>query len=144
MNVREPEVTALEAISESLVIDSELVKNCGVHISNMNGIFENIVGVVIRLAVFDSWPDSTAREPRGKATAMVVSAVIRFRQRSLRIDGASEFPAPENERFVQKATFVEMMGESGSIIRARFSWASASSRFPREASETAYKWRPDA
>src|ERR1043166_771973 len=61
VNVSEAKVAALETIRELFVIDAEAVHHRRVQVVNVNGVFDDVVTVVVRLAVSDARLDAAAR-----------------------------------------------------------------------------------
>src|SRR5258708_18295670 len=95
MNVREPEVAALEAVGELLVINAHAVQDGRVQIVDVDRIFHDIVTVVVGLAETEAGLDSAAGHPDRITAAMVIAAVIFFFNFSLAIDGAAKLAAPD-------------------------------------------------
>jgi hypothetical protein len=69
-------VESLKLISELVVIDPKAVKNCGVEISNVNRILDNVVTVIIGLTIGNSGTHAPARHPGGEAARVMIAPVI--------------------------------------------------------------------
>lgn len=52
-NSRKALVQPLILKGELIVIDAQLVKNRGIHVTNMDGVFDDVVAVVVSLTVFE-------------------------------------------------------------------------------------------
>ncbi len=76
------------------MIDAELIEHGRVEVVDFDWILEDVVRVVVGLAVGDTGLDATAREPDGEATRMVIAAVVFPSQRALALDGAAAFAIP--------------------------------------------------
>ena len=112
-DTRQSLVESLEAIRKSLVVDAQLVQDRGIHVANVDRVFQDVVRVVIRYSILDSWLDATARKPRGETPSMMVATVTSFRKRTLRVNRATEFATADDQRVVQQATLLEILHESG-------------------------------
>ena len=70
------------------------MQNGGVEVADVNGVFDDIVGVIIGGTVTDSAFHSAAGNPCTEAASVVIASFAEF---SLAIDGASEFTTPDHE-----------------------------------------------
>ena len=61
----------------------------------MNAVFDNVVGIVVRLAILDAGFDTAAGKPCCKAATVMIATVIVLGQFALRIDRAAEFAAAD-------------------------------------------------
>ena len=68
---------------ETIVVHAQLVQDCGVHIANMDGIRDDVVTMVVGLAIFKTALDTGTRHPNCEAATMMIAAVIVFGQISL-------------------------------------------------------------
>ena len=71
-------------------------------VTNMHRVFDNIVGVVVGFAVHLAPLDSAACHPHGKASRVMVTPIVVFGQSTLRVDGATKFPAPNDQGRIQE------------------------------------------
>src|SRR6266567_789627 len=97
-------IEPLELVSELVVIDAETVQDGGIEVAHMYGILDDVIAIVVCLAIGDSGPYAAARHPRGKATRMMIAAVVFRRQPALAVNGAAEFAGPDDECVVEQAT----------------------------------------
>jgi hypothetical protein len=78
MHIREPEVSALEAVRELCMIDAQQVEHRGVEIVNVDRALRGVVAKLIGGAVRDPSLDAAARHPHSKAfDVMVAPAALR-------------------------------------------------------------------
>src|SRR5687768_15242366 len=76
------------------VVQAQLVKNSGVKIINMNGIFYNIISKLVGFAITGSWFYSSTRHPDTITTWMMIPSIIIFCKNALAIIGSTEFTSP--------------------------------------------------
>lgn len=93
---------------QPLVIDPEVVEHGGVEVVDVDRVFDDVVGVVVSLAVVVAGFEAAAGDPGGKAAAVVIAAVIVFGEFSLAVDGASELPAEHDDGVVEHAAIFEV------------------------------------
>lgn len=120
MDVGEAEVSSLIAIGQSGVVNAQKVKDGGVEIVDVHGsrrpvffvglgvhwsavFVGDVVAVVVGSSVSDAGLNAAAGHPNGKASGMVVAAVVVLFESSLAIGCSSEFAAPNDEGFVEHA-----------------------------------------
>ena len=103
VDIRQPEVTALMTECQFLVVNTHQVQNGGIQIMNVNGVFGDVVGEVISLAILETGLHTPSGHPHRPTPGVVVTPVIFTRERALAVDGASEFPAPNHQRVIQHA-----------------------------------------
>jgi hypothetical protein len=58
------------------MVDPGEVKECGLKIMNMNGIFNNIVAKVVCLTIDKTFFDPGTGHPHGKTTGVVISTIV--------------------------------------------------------------------
>ena len=68
-------VAALELKSAG-VVDAQAVQDRGVQVVDVDGVLDDVVAVVVGLAVGDAGLDAAAGQPDREAARMVVAAVI--------------------------------------------------------------------
>src|SRR5262249_21005750 len=76
-------------------------------------IARDVVAEIVSLAYRDAGFDSSAGEPNGKTARVMVAAVIGLGQFALRIDGAAEFSAPNDQRVVQHPAIFQIPNQRG-------------------------------
>ena len=59
----EPLIEALEFESELAVIDAKAVQDGGVHVADVDGIFDDVVAVIVGFAVFKAALDTGSGHP---------------------------------------------------------------------------------
>ena len=77
------------------MIHPEAVENGGIEIADVDGIFDDVVGVIIGHAVAGASFDTTASDPCAEAAAVVIAARTEL---PLAVDGAAKLAAPNNQR----------------------------------------------
>ena len=96
VHVCEPEVAALKLKCQLCVIDAQAVKNGGLQIVDIHRILGDVVAVIVRCAIGDAWLDAAAGHPDGKASGVMIAAIIVGSQFALAVHGTAEFPAPDD------------------------------------------------
>src|SRR5262245_18263770 len=96
----QPLVQALIFHAEPLVVEAEQVQDGRVEIADVDWILDNVVYEVLGLAVDGAGPRAAARHAHREATRMVVAAVIRLAQPTLRVNGPAKLAAPDHQRRV--------------------------------------------
>ena len=76
MDVGEAEVASLEPVGQLGVIDAQAMEQGGVEIVNVHRVVDDVVAVVVGLAVDVSALDATAGQPDREAASMVVASVV--------------------------------------------------------------------
>jgi hypothetical protein len=112
IHASEPLVEALEFVAEAFVFEAEGVENGGVEVTDVNGVLDDVIGHLVGLSVHLAALDSTTGHPDGEATWVVVAAVVGLREAALAIDGAAEFPAPDDEGVFQHAALFQVLDEA--------------------------------
>src|SRR5215470_5622281 len=79
----------------------------------MHGIAGDVVAEIVRLAYCDSRIDSPAGKPDRKTARVMIAPVICLGQRALRINGATEFPTPDDQRVVEHPSLFQIHNQSG-------------------------------
>ena len=85
-HVGQAEVAALEAVGEPRVVDAQAVQDRGVEVVDVDGVSDDVVAVVVGLAVGDAGLDAAAGQPHREAAAVVVAAVVVLGERALAVD----------------------------------------------------------
>ena len=109
-HVGKPEIASAEPVGQAFVIDAEQVHDGGVEIVDVHRlrfVFE-VVAVVVGGAVFDAAFDAASGHGEGEAARVMVAAAG-----TLRVSGAAEFAAPDDEGVVEHAPHFEIADERG-------------------------------
>ena len=112
LNTGKPLVKALITEGEFLVVNAKLIEDGGVQVTNMDWIFQNIVGVIVGFAVFVSPLDACPGHPRGETPAMVVTTVVILGEFSLRVYRPSKFTAADHKSVIEHAAFLQVLDKS--------------------------------
>ena len=110
-DAREALVEALVFDAEAFVVESELVEDGGVEVADVDGIFDDVVTELVSLAVGLARLDAATSHPHREAAGMVIASVVVLGERSLTVDGAAEFAAPDDEGVVEEASLLEVADE---------------------------------
>src|SRR5262249_48096587 len=102
VDIRQPEMPALELERQPRMIDPQTMQNRRVQIMDMDRVLRDVVAEIVRGAVRDSGLDTATGHPDRETTWMVVPPVVVGRQLTLAVYGASEFAAPHDQRVVQQ------------------------------------------
>ena len=105
---------ALVAEREGVVVQAEEVQDRGVQVPLVDGVLRDVVAEVVGLAVDRSRLDSPAGQPHRVAARMVVAPVVVRLELALRVDGAPELSAPDDERVLEQPA----LGEVGDQCRS--------------------------
>ena len=108
MDVCQAEVTAGVAIGELLVVKSELVEDGGMEVMEMGSVLHGRNPIFIGRTKSEPTLDSSSCHPEGKSLVVVVPAVL-----FLHVRGATEFSSPDDEGFLQHATFLQVLEKGG-------------------------------
>src|SRR5215475_4975306 len=79
----------------------------------MRGIARDVVAEIVRLAYCDSRIDSPAGKPDRKTARVMVAPIICLGQPALRINGATEFTAPDDQRVDEHPSLFQIHNQSG-------------------------------
>ena len=77
------------------------------------GFCDDVVAEVVGLAVDDAALDAAAGQPHAEVARVMVAAVVVLGQRALRVDGAAELAAPDDQRVVEQAALLEVDHQRG-------------------------------
>ena len=126
MNVGDPVVTALETERQLFVVDAQGVHDCRVLVVNVDRILDDVVAVVVRLAVAETTLDAAAGHPDAEVASVMIASVIVLLDLALAIDRAAKFTAPNHQRVVEKAACFQILHERGAgLIRVLALFADA-------------------
>jgi len=108
-------IQALEAEGETIVIHTEAVKYRGVQVADVNGVLDDVVGIVVGDSVAHAGFYSAASDPCAEAATVVITSSSNL---SLAVDCAPEFATPYDECIFQHAALFEIGDEgSGGLVR---------------------------
>src|SRR5437868_7127557 len=133
VHVCEPKAPALISIAQPLMVNPELVENCGLEIMDMDGAgYElaflrmqnlavgvgNVVTVIVRPAVSNAGFGAASGHPNAETARMMIATVIILREFALGITRAPEFAAPNDERVIEHTALFEILNEgSAGLVR---------------------------
>ena len=100
VDIGQPEMTALVTISEAFVVESQLVKNCGLKVVDMDLIFDYIITDFIRFPVNATGFDASSGHPHTISVNVVIAA---YRFSGFSHWGSAKFTAPDNECRVEES-----------------------------------------
>ena len=83
------------------MIDAQGMQHRRVQIVNADGIFNNVVTVIVRSAVRGPRFETAPGHPHRETTWMMIASIVLGAQISLAIDGPTEFASPDDQRFVE-------------------------------------------
>ena len=106
-------VEAEEGESEAVVVDAQLMKNSGVEVADGDFVFDDVVGVFVRLAVGDAAFDAATGHPGGEAAGVVIASVLVALKFALAVGGAAEFAGEDDEGVIEHAALFEIGEEAG-------------------------------
>src|SRR5205807_3120847 len=112
-HIGQAEVASLEFVGQAEVINAEAMQDGGLQVVDMHWIFEDVVGIVVRLADAQAALDAAAGHPNGETAGMMVAAIVRGGELALAIHGAAKFAGPHDESVVQHASLLEIEHQSG-------------------------------
>ncbi len=112
MDIRQPEMPALELVSQALVVDAQAVQQRRLQIVDMHRVLHDVVAIVVGLAQADAGLDAASGNPHGKAARMMVSAIVRVCQLALAIDGSAKLATPDHQSLIQKPLLLQILNQS--------------------------------
>ena len=114
MHVGEPEVAALVAEGESLVVEAEAVQDRGLQVVHMHLVPRDMKAQLVGLTVADAPLHATAGEPHREGVGVVVAAHRTAEHGAgLHHRRAAKLTAPDDERAVEHAATLEISHERG-------------------------------
>ena len=113
-HVGQPEVAALEAVGQPLVVDAEQVQHRGVQVVDVDDVLDGVVAELVGRAVGDAALDAAAGQPDREALDVVVAAVALGHRR------AAELAAPDDQRVVEHAALLQVLDQ-----RRRAAWSTS-------------------
>ncbi len=113
MDVGEPEVAALELIGQPGVIDAEAVEQGGLDVVDMNGVFDDVVAVVVGFTNDCTGLYAAPGHPHREAAGMMIATVIGISKPTLAVYGAAKFATPDDKRVFEQAALFEIENKGG-------------------------------
>src|SRR5262249_30817644 len=111
-DVCKPELAALKAVGQLLMIDAQKVKDRGLQVVNVNTTFSYVEAEVVRTAVDVAAFHAAPGHPHRKDTAVVIAAVVVGLEWTLRIRSTPEFAAPDDQRIVEHSALLQVENQS--------------------------------
>src|SRR5467141_4213464 len=84
------------------------MKDGRVEVAHVHRILHDVVAVVVSFAISHARADATASHPSGKASGMMIAAVIVLRQATLAVHGAPELARPDHQRVIEQPAPLEI------------------------------------
>lgn len=81
-------------------------------VPDVEGVLRDVVTEIVCFPVDGAALGAASRHPHGEAAGMMVSSVVRFAESALAVNGASEFPTPDDQGVLKHASFLEVIDES--------------------------------
>ena len=82
-NARQLLIKTLILIGEAPVLHAEQMQQRRLEVAHMNGVFDNVIAELIRLAVHQAALDAATGQPQAEATGVMITAVTGGRQLTL-------------------------------------------------------------
>ena len=97
------EIESTEAEGQLSVINAQAVQNRGLHVVDMDGVFNDVKAEFIGLAVRDPGSNAASGQPHGEGLWMVISSTAAS-QRGTGFDHGCppELAAPDDERIIEQ------------------------------------------
>ena len=83
-------------------------------IMHVDRVFCYVITELVGSSVSDARFYACAREKDGKTPRMVIPAIVGFRQRSLSVNSAAEFPSPHDQGILQQTTLLKIFNQCSS------------------------------
>src|SRR5690242_20638091 len=93
------------------VIDAQAVQQRGVEIVNVDTVADDVIAIIVRLAMAHARLRSPAGNPQAEATPVMVAAIIVLGQRPLAVHGAAELASPNHQRLVEQAALLKIFDQ---------------------------------
>lgn len=108
VDVGKSELAALKAVGEAFVVDAEEMKDCCVKVVNVDGVFKDVVAIVVGFSDGDSFFDSCSSHPHTETLGMMIASIIFASQFSLTIGGSPKLSTPDEESIFQHTALFEI------------------------------------
>ena len=109
MDVGKAKVAALEAMSQSQMVQAELVQDGSVEIVDVDWVLRDVESEIVRLAVADAPFHPSAGHQHRKTTRMMIAPGHDFVSYVFAEWRATELATPDYQRFVKHATLLEIL-----------------------------------
>ena len=86
------------------VINSHLVHNGRIEVTNMYWIFENVVTKLVGFSVCHSALDATAGHPHAIALRMMITTIVGFTKGTLAVNSTAKFTTVNYEGVIEQST----------------------------------------
>ena len=106
-------IEAAVGVGEAMMVEAELVEHGGVEVADVVRILGNLPTEIVGRADGMAALDAGSGHPDGEAAAMMVAAGHGRTEFALRVNGAAELTAPDDERVFQQAALFEIEDERG-------------------------------
>ena len=110
MHVGQPHVAAAEAERDALVVEAQQVQHRGVQVVDLELVLDDLVAVLVGLAVDRAAFDAAAGQPEREAERVVVAAVRALGERR-----AAELARPDDQRLVRAGRAASGRSSSAAI-----------------------------
>ena len=97
-------VAAAVMVGEALVIEAQAVKEGGVEVVNVDGVFDRLGAMVVSASMRMPSAEAASGHPNRESLMIVVAAVV-----LAAVGGAAEFASPEHHGVVQEAAGGEVL-----------------------------------
>ena len=97
-------IEPLKREAQRFMIDTELVEQCCMQVTNRNGLIDYVIAKIICFAVTHASFDTPACQPTRKTARMVISTVVIASEFPLPIDGATKLSSEDNQCVIQEST----------------------------------------
>jgi hypothetical protein len=94
----EPLIKALEPERQPAVVDAEAVQDSRIQIIDTDRVRDHVVTEIIGFAMDMPLFHPAAGKPNAKVTRVVITSIVVFGERSLRIDGSPELTPTDDKR----------------------------------------------
>ena len=108
MHVGQTEVTPLELECQLVVVDPQAMQDRGVQVMHMDGVFGDVVAVVVGLAMRHTAADSAPGHPHRETAGVMIASIVLSGQVALTVDGSTELTAPHNQGIFQQSPLLEI------------------------------------
>ena len=117
MDIGQSVTASLMSVSQTFMIDSEQMQNRSLKIMDMHTILGNVVTMIVRFSVTESWFDSTTSHPDGITTGMMIASKLVSSQPPLTIICPSKFARPDNQCVLKHSALFQIFDQCcGSLI----------------------------
>src|SRR5258706_6202173 len=116
MHVGQAIVAALEAERQAGVIEAQAIEQRRVEVVDVDRVASDVEAVIVGLAEVLSAANAAAGQPHREAAAVMVAAVVLWRELALAIHRAAELAAPDDQRLVEQAALLEVSDQRGTRL----------------------------